>query len=80
MIDYSELSISEMARVIKGDWKKIYFGAVPYLDAMGTLNSVDDNYYLNSGKSIVLCFLANSNTWRGEIAREVKKELKKRIK
>jgi hypothetical protein len=69
----------EIAREIKSDWKKPYFGAVPYLDAMSTLNSINDNYIYDSGKSVVLYFLSNANTWRGETARRIKKELKEMI-
>jgi hypothetical protein len=67
----------EIAREIRKDWKKVYFGAVPYLDAMSTLDSINDNYMFDSGKSIVLYFLANAGTWRGEVAKRVKAELKK---
>ena len=66
----------EIATEIRRDWKKVYFGAVPYLDAMQTLNNITDNYYQDSGKSIVLYFLCNAGTWRGDIARRVKAELK----
>lgn len=65
-----------IAKEIKYLWTKPYFGAVPYLDAMLTLNSIEDNYYLDSGKSIVLYFLANAQTWRGEDAKRIKAELK----
>ena len=68
--------ISTIAREIKSDWKKVYFGAVPYLDAMQSLNSIDDNYMYDTGKSVVRYFLANAGTWRGETARRVKAELK----
>ena len=61
---------------IRNDWKKVYFGAVPYLEAMLTLESINDNYYYDSGKSIVLYFLANAQTWKGETAKRIKKELK----
>ena len=71
----NQRSLSEIANEIRKDWKKVYFGAVPYLDAMSTLNSVNDNYMFDSGRSIVIYFLANANTWRGEVARRVKKEL-----
>ena len=67
----------EITRDIKRDWKKVYFGAVPYLRAMGELNSISDTYGCDDGRSIVLYFLANAQTWRGEIARETKKELRK---
>jgi hypothetical protein len=66
----------EIARDIRNDWKRPYFGAVPYLEAMGYLNSIEDNFIEDSGKSVVLYFLANANTWRGEVARRVKAELK----
>ena len=54
--------------------------AYPYLDAMGALNSINDNYGADSGKSIVLYFLANAQTWKGETARRIKKELKELVK
>jgi hypothetical protein len=67
----------EIAREIRKDWgAKVYFGAKPYLDAMASLTSVNDNYGFDSGKSIVLYFLGNASTWRGETAKRVKKELK----
>ena len=68
-------NLSEIAREIKKDWTTVYFGAVPYLDAMSTLETVNDNYGMDSGKSIVAYFLANAGTWRGDVARRVKKEL-----
>lgn len=68
--------INTIAREIAQNWKKIYFGAAPYLRAMHQLNSIDDDYYCDSGKSVVRGFLANAGTWRGEKAREIKKELK----
>ncbi len=66
----------EIAREICTDWKKLYFGAVPYLSAMQTLNTMNDNYGCDSAKSIVLYFLSNASTWRGEVAKRVKAELK----
>lgn len=73
-------TLKTIAQEIKQDWSKPYFGAVPYLDAMSTLNSVNEDYGLDSGKSIVMYFLANAQTWKGEKAREIKKELNKLIK
>lgn len=71
--------IHEIAREIKKDWGKPYFGAVPYLDAMSTINDISDNYYADSAKSVVMYFLANAGTWRGETARRIKKELKEMV-
>ena len=70
-------TLKDIANEIAADWKKPHFGAVPYLDAMKTLDSINDNYFFDSGKSVVLYFLANAGTWKGETARRIKKELKK---
>lgn len=67
--------LSEIASEISEDWTKVYFGAVPYLEAMSSLTSINDNYGMDSGKSIVLYFLSNASTWRGDTARRIKAEL-----
>lgn len=69
-------SIFEIAAEIRKDWKKPYFGAVPYIDAMFSLDKITDNYGADTGKYVVLYFLANATTWRGEVARRIKAELK----
>ena len=66
----------QIAAEIRKDWTNPYFGAVPYLSAMSTLSDIRDDYIYDSGKSIVLYFLANATTWRGDTARRVKAELK----
>lgn len=70
-------TLREIANEIAADWKNPHYSALPYLQAMRTLNSIEDNYFLDSGKSIVCYFLANAATWKGETARRIKKELKK---
>jgi len=70
----------QIAAEIQRDWKKVNFAAVPYLQAMSDLSSVSDNYGFDSGSSIVNYFLANANSWRGEVARRVKAELKGMIR
>jgi len=68
--------IATIAREIILDWRKPYFGAVPYLNAMRCLDTITDDYGADSGKSIVLYFLSNATTWRGDTARRIKAELK----
>ena len=68
--------IHKIASDIRSDWKKVYFGAVPYLQAMESLDQPTDRYGYDSAKSIVTYFLANASTWRGETAKQIKKELK----
>ena len=69
----------EIASEIRKTWIKVSPYAEPYLDAMQSLGSINDNYYFDSGKSIVLYFLGNANTWRGEDARRIKTELKQMV-
>jgi hypothetical protein len=69
-------ALSTIASEIRQDWKKVYFGAVPYLAAMSQLTHITDNYYADDAKSVVLYFLSNATTWRGETARRIKSELK----
>jgi len=47
---------------------------------MLSLNTVNDNYGHDSGREIVLRFLCNAQMWRGEIARNIKAELKAHLK
>lgn len=68
--------LATIAREIRTDWPAPYFGAVPYLAAMLSLQSINDTYGLDNARSIVQYFLANAATWRGDTARRVKAELK----
>lgn len=70
----------EIAREIKADWKNIYFGARPFIDAMAALTSIDESYMNDSAKTIIHYFLSNASTWRGETARRIKAELKAMVK
>lgn len=72
--------INEIAQEIRQDWKNISPFAKPYLSAMTTLYTVDGYYGADSAKTIICYFLANAQTWRGETARRIKKELKDLIK
>lgn len=69
-----------IAREISADWKNVNFGAVPYLSAMRSLTSISDVYGMDSARSIVAYFLSNASSWRGEVARNIKKELNAMIK
>ncbi len=62
-----------IAQEIRKEWgQKINFAARPYLVAMLSLNKISDD----TGQSVVLYFLSNASTWRGDAARRIKKELK----
>ena len=69
----------EIAREIRKAWTKVSSYAEPYLEAMESLDSINDNYYFDSGKEIVLRFLCWASTWRGDDARRIKTELKQMV-
>ena len=79
--DYKSMHIGEIAQKIRRDWgAKVNFAAKPYLEAMMALDSINDNYGMDSGQSIVAYFLSNASSWRGETAKAVKAELNRRLK
>jgi hypothetical protein len=73
-------SISSIARDIKRVWKNPYFGAKPYLDAMEYLDNINDKYIYDDAKSVIMYFLANASTFRGNDAKILKAELKELLK
>jgi len=73
-------SISSIAYDIKRVWAKPYFGAKPYLDAMTQLNNINDKYFHDDAKSVIMYFLANASTFRGNDAKVLKAELKEMLK
>ena len=66
----------EIAAEIDANWSKVNYAAAPYLQAMAEIDKITDNYGAASAKSIVLYFLSNASTFRGEKAKELKNELK----
>ena len=82
MAETKKRTFSEIAYEIARLWKKSYFGAVPYLDAMKCIHSSDKKapYMFEDAQMIVSYFLGNATTWRGEDARRIKAELKAMLK
>jgi hypothetical protein len=80
LADVTKLSISEIAEVVHKDWKNIPEYAKAYSVPMLSLVSINENYYEDTGKSVVAYFLANASGWRGETAKAIKKELNRRLK
>lgn len=68
--------ISAIAQEIFRVWKPVHPWALPYAEAMLQLTSIRDRYFEDDGKSIVLYFLANAKSWRGDDAHRIKAELK----
>ena len=76
--------ICAIAADIQREWSKVgkgvNYAAKPYLQAMGTLVLISDTYGADSGRSIVLYFLANAQTFKGDKAKALKLELKNLLK
>ena len=73
-------SLNVIAREISKDWTNVNYAAKPYLEAMFSLETVNDKYGWDSGSSIVNYFLCNASTWRGDVAKRIKLELKAMVK
>jgi len=58
-------SLDTIARDIKRDWIKPYFGAVPYLNAMHSLQSISDKYHYDNAESVVRYFLIQCHNMEG---------------
>lgn len=69
-------TLADIAREIRADWKPVNYAAEPYLAAMATMGAITENYYADSGHSVVLYFLSNARSWRGDVAKRIKAELK----
>ncbi len=79
-VKFEPRAICEIASEIRRLWRPVYFGAKPYLDAMLCLQKKTDKYGVEDAKTIVLYFLSNASTFRGEDAKRLKAELKLAIK
>ena len=69
-----------IARDIVRTWPKMSPYAKPYVSAMQALDTIHDDFVCDSGRSVVLYFLSNATTWRGDDARRIKAELKAMLK
>lgn len=67
--------IHEIATEIRQVWPKVHPWAKPYLDAMSEISDINDNYYEDTARSVVIYFLSNAQYWRGADARRIKNEL-----
>ncbi|MFA6118187.1 MAG: hypothetical protein WC729_29640 [Sphingomonas sp.] len=72
--------VCAIARDIRKDWGvKINYAAQPYLNAMLEAETIHDDCGYDSMKSIILYFLNNARSYRGEKAKALKAELKQLV-
>lgn len=85
MTEQTARPLYEVAAEVRKDWRKdgkpnVWFGAVPYLEAMGYLDKMTDSFGADPATDVVMYFLNNAKTWRGETAKRVKAELNAMLK
>jgi len=79
-----KMTLSQIAAVIYDDHRQqgrpVNYAAKPYLEALSSLQHIDDNYMQDTGFSIVSYLLGNLGQWKGDVAKAVKNELKRRLR
>lgn len=84
MEDIKSADLSDLAgmivRDLRAQGKQVPAAAKPYLDAMRTMGSINENYGMDTGASIVGYLLSNLGSYKGETAKAIKAELKSRMK
>lgn len=89
MITTTTRPLYEIASDIVDDVRAQYAGkpdpawqtyAWAYVMPMLELDSIDDMYYYDDARSVVMYALANLQQWRGDKARAIKAELKAMLK
>lgn len=80
-MDKTKRTFQQIAKDIQRDWMNVYFGAVPYLEALLTLDTANPNdlYGFDTAGDVARYFLANAQTYRGTTAKQLKAELKNLI-
>ena len=78
-IQLGKAPLSQLAFICQRDWKNPSPYAVPYIKALLSCPNLDTMYGQDSARDITLYFLSNAAGWRGETAKLVKAELKRRL-
>jgi len=68
--------LHKIADEIMRKWRNPANAAIPFINAMTYLATMDDRLGHEDAEDIVLRFLDNASGWRGEDARRIKAELR----
>jgi hypothetical protein len=69
---------------VRPNWPNVNYAAEPYLAAMeemvaAGLDPFADAYYSDPPGSVVRYFVGNASGWRGDVARAVRAEMRRRL-
>lgn len=73
---HPELIAKDIEACYREMGKPVYFGAVPYLQAMRLMNNWEEPYFNDSASSVAAYLLGNLTSMRGEKAKAIRAELK----
>ena len=73
--------LNELAEIIYSEGKgKSWFNiAKHYVEPMLSMTDASEMYYYDKGTSVVMYALGNLQHWRGDVAKQVKAELKQHL-
>lgn len=71
--------IRAIAADIQRDWQRVYWEARPALRSMHELRTLRDTHLGRSADTIIREFLHHAMSWRGDVARRLKGELRRLI-
>jgi len=73
--------LNTIAAEIKSDWRtRLNGAAVPYIEGLSELRDPRDQWFRETGADAIRGFLNNAQSWRGDVARRVKAELRAILK
>lgn len=79
-VNLDQLSLPELASLAVIDYKPMPPHLQPYVEALIRCRSIRSMYGIEKAGHLIPYYLNNAAYWRGPVAREVKKELKRRYK
>jgi hypothetical protein len=69
----------EICNEIRKDWRPMPNYAKAHFEAIECATDISEMYGLDSVKSEVCYFLSSASTWKGDVARRIKIELKQMV-
>jgi hypothetical protein len=73
-------TVREIASEIESTWTNVNYAARPYLNAMHYMDNGTSFFGADRGSDVILYFLSNARTYRGDDAKRIKAELKAMVK
>jgi hypothetical protein len=73
-------TLNQLLEQAKNDWEEAPASITECIESLQMSGSASNNYLKAESEEYLKFFLTNCSAWRGEIARRVKAELRKRLR